>query len=558
MRALRWPLILVLLSLAVIALLLGRQPAPTAVESAVTPAPASGGVYREALIGAPMRFNPLLSWENPVDRDVNRLIYSSLIRFDDHGLPQPELVESWGISRDQKVYNLSLRADARWHDGEPVTSEDVIFTIHAMRNGDLPIPSDLRDFWKQVNVKAFDERTVQFRLPEPFAPFLDYLAFPVLPAHIWEGMKAQEIVDTPRNLQPVGSGPYRFDRLIVEDGEIRGVVLQANADYYLHTPYIETVELYFYPDAQSALNAYREGKVMGLGHIPEEILSEALTEPNLNLYTSRLPRLSLILFNLENPQVPFLQDAAVRRALLMGLNRRGMIDRLMAGQGLIADGPIFPNTWAYYEGVEHIAYDPEGAVKLLRDAGYTLPAEGGEVREKDGTAMDFTLLYPADDLHQRLAEAIQRDWARLGVRVTLVPVTYDQLLSDYLEPRTYQAALIDLDLSRSPDPDPYPFWHQTQATGGQNYARWDNRQASEYLEQARLTVDYAERALLYRNFQVLFMRELPALPLFYPVYTYGVDAQVRGVRVGPMFDPSDRFATIADWYLVSQPTAPTR
>lgn len=556
MKALRWPLALAVFSLAVIAVLLSRQPAttPTA-ESAVTPAPAAGGVYREALIGAPMRFNPLLSWANPVDRDVNRLLYNSLIRFDDHGLPQPELAESWGISRDRKVYNLSLRADLRWHDGEPLTTDDVLFTIHAMRNPDLPVPDDLREFWRQVDVKAFDARTVQFRLPEPFAPFLDYLAFPVLPAHLWEGMKAQEMIDSPRNLQPVGSGPYRFDHLILEGETIRGVVLQANGDYFPHPPYIRTVELYFYEDPLQALEAYRNGDVMGIGQVSLEILPQALTEPNLNLYTSRLPHLSMVFFNLDNPQVAFFQDASLRRALLMGLNRRGMIDRLLAGQGLIADGPIFPHTWAYYEGMERVPYDPDGALALLKEAGYTLPASG-DVRQKDDVPLAFTLLYPQDTLHQGMAEAIQRDWARLGVQVTLQAVPAAQLLTDYLEPRVYQAALLDLDLSRSPDPDPYPFWHQTQVTGGQNYARWDNRQASEYLEQARLTVDYAERALLYRNFQVLFMRELPALPLFYPVYTYAVDAQVRGVRVGPMFNPSDRFATIADWYLVSQPVAP--
>jgi peptide/nickel transport system substrate-binding protein len=131
-------------------------------------------------------------------------------------------------------------------------------------------------------------------------------------------------------------------------------------------------------------------------------------------------------------------------------------------------------------------------------------------------------------------------------------VPYDQLAVDFLASRNYQAALVDLDLSRTPDPDPYPFWHQAEATGGQNYSQWDNRPASEYLEQARVTADYTLRTRLYRNFQVVFAKELPALPLFAPVYSYGVDSQVQGVQIPSLYDPSDRLATFTGWYLLTR------
>jgi peptide/nickel transport system substrate-binding protein len=147
---------------------------------------------------------------------------------------------------------------------------------------------------------------------------------------------------------------------------------------------------------------------------------------------------------------------------------------------------------------------------------------------------------------------IRDDWAVLGVGVTLQAVPYDELISDYLDTRLYQSALVDLSLARTPDPDPYPFWHQTQATGGQNYSLWNDRQASEYLEQARIIADPEERGRLYRNFQVRFASELPALPLFYPMYTYAVDAEIQGVRVGPLFDFSDRFANVTEWYLFAE------
>ncbi len=133
-------------------------------------------------------------------------------------------------------------------------------------------------------------------------------------------------------------------------------------------------------------------------------------------------------------------------------------------------------------------------------------------------------------------------------------VSFADLITDYLEPRAYQAALVELNFSRSPDPDPYPFWHQAQAAAGQNYSQWDDRQASEYLEQARVAVDLSERSRRYRNFQVRFAAELPALPLFYPVASYGVSTQVKGVGMGPLYDLSDRFANITSWYIFSTTT----
>jgi peptide/nickel transport system substrate-binding protein len=188
---------------------------------------------------------------------------------------------------------------------------------------------------------------------------------------------------------------------------------------------------------------------------------------------------------------------------------------------------------------------------LLKEAGYAIPPNS-TVRKKDNLSLSFTMVYPDDELHASLAQTIQQNWAAIGVEVKLQAVSYESLMNDSLTPRTYQAALVELDLSRSYDPDPYPFWHQAEATGGQNYSQWDNRTASEYLEQARVIADPNVRLRLYRNFQVIFNRELPALPLYVPVYTYALDVRVQGVQVGPLFEPSDRFNDVSAWYLVTR------
>jgi peptide/nickel transport system substrate-binding protein len=548
MKKLRWQILIVALTLVVVAvLLLTQQPSL----NPILPEPASGGIYTEALVGSFGRLNSLLDLNNPADRDVDRLLFSSLLRFDSRGIPQPDLAESWGVSADGTIYNVTLRADAAWHDGSPVTSEDVLFTLNLLRSEYSAYSADVRAMWDRVEITRLDEKNIKFVLPEPFVPFLDYLTFGILPEHLLKTVSADQLENADFNLSPVGSGPYRLDHLMVENGQITGIVLAVSENYYGQVPFVQQIVFRYYPSAQTALEAYQAGEVLGISQVTLDILASALSEPNLSFYSSRMPRLTLILLNLGDDQWPFFQDKKVRNALMLGLNRQWMVDSLLQGQGIVADSPILPGTWAYYDGVEHIGFDPDTAAAQLKAAGYVLPPNSS-VRAKDNVSLSFTMAYPDDGLHTQLAQAIQQNWAAIGVEVKLQPVSYDSLLNDYLTTRTYQAALVDLDLSRSYDPDPYPFWHQAEITGGQNYSQWDNRTASEYLENARVVADPDMRARLYRNFQVVFARELPALLLYYPVYTYTVDQRVQGVQATPLFESADRFNGIASWYLITR------
>jgi len=556
MKRLRWQIVVVAVTLVLVGiLLLSQGPVVTPIQ----PQAAPGGVYTEGLVGAMGRLNPLLDWNNSADRDVNRLIYSGLMRFDSRGMPEPDLAESWGTTADGAVYNFSLRPNAVWHDGSPVTSDDVIFTIELIKSPASFYPADVKQLWSKVEIIRLSDRALQFKIPEPYAPFLDYMTFGVLPKRLLESIPLDQILNADFNLKPVGSGPFRFDHLLINNGKIAGVALVRNEQYYLQKPFIEQVVFKYFASSAEAFSAYRAGDVAGVSRIADDVLPQALAEPNFSIYTSRVPQMGFVLFNLKNPEVAFLQDAKLRRALMLGLNRQRLIDAFMGGQAIPLDGPILPGSWAHYDGVEKIPYDPDAAISLLKQLGYTLPADGGAARVKDGKPLAFRLAHPDDAAHTQMAQSIQADWARIGVGVELAAVPYAALQNDYLVPRNYQAALVELSLPRTPDPDPYPFWHQAEATGGQNYSQWDNRPASEYLEQARVTTDFGLRARLYRNFQVIFARELPSLPLYAPVYSYGVNDTVQGVQIPPLYDPSDRFLLVSQWYLATrrslEPTA---
>lgn len=549
MKSFKWQLIIILVAGLIVGLLLLSEQTGFRL---VSPLPARGGIYTEGIVGRLQRLNPVLDYYNQADRDVDRLIFSSLIKFDAKGLPVTDLAEDFGVSFDGLSYNFEIRENANWHDGIPVTADDVLFTIEMMRDPDSVLPQDLKRFWSNIDINVLSDKALQFRLEEPFAPFMDYLAFNILPRHLLGGMSYSEMISSEFNIKPVGSGPYRFNTLLVEGGEIQGVSLLANTEYYGQEPFLQEFVFRYFPDVETAFNAYLQGNVNGIGELNEAVIVDALKNPGLSVYSLVRPEITMVLLNLGNDSLPFFQDKEIRRALLLGLDRKGMIDRILNGQGLIADVPLLASSWAYYTGNQRVDQNVDSARKILIEAGYVLEQEGAGVRRKNGTALAFSLVHPDDDYHTRLAESIKADWEKLGVGVDLRAVPYDALVLDHLQPLTYQAALIDINYYRSPDPDPYPFWDMSQQTGGQNYAQWEDKVISQYLKEARVSLDVEERSRLYRNFQVIFTEELPALPLFYPVYNFAIDDSIQGVRVGPMFDSSDRFWNVSEWFLLAQ------
>ena len=371
MRKLRWQLLIAIGGLILVVGLLLRQ---TPASDLGSTQPVKGGVYSEGLVGQIIRLNPILDLVNPPDRDIDKLIYSGIVSFDDRGIPQPELADGWAVSADASLYTITLREDAFWHDGEPVTSDDVIYTFSKFQDEDYPGSEDLKQFWQQVNIIRLDDKSVQFQLPESFAPFLDYLAVGLLPDHLLRGVSATELVDHPFNLEPIGTGPFQFDRFILDEDEISGVSLSANADFYGERPFLERVEFKLYPDEETALQAYLDGEVAGLGQVGEQIFPTVLELLDTNLHSSRLPELGMIFLNLQHSEKEYLGDKMFRQALLLGLNRQFIINSTLGGQALIANGPIMPGTWTYAEDLPKILFDAEAAAKLLDELGWELPA----------------------------------------------------------------------------------------------------------------------------------------------------------------------------------------
>jgi peptide/nickel transport system substrate-binding protein len=539
-RHLRWQVALALAGILLLATLLGFS----TYNLATVLVPDRGGVFREGVAGNPRYLNPLLCDATDIDLDLCRLLYRGLTTIDKHGRVVPDLAESWTVE-EGKVYTFRMKSGEYWHDGTPVTVDDVIFTIGILKDPEVFSLPDLTSLWRTVEVAKLDDLTVQFTLSQSFTPFLDYTTIGLLPRHIWQNVPASELATKPLNATPIGNGMMR----VVETAADH-IRLEPSAFYRGQRPYLSAMDLRFYPDHASLFTAFINGEIDGISQVLPQDLPIAVARDDLNLFSAVQSEYLIILFNLTNPDVPFFQEKAVRQALYYGLDRENLVNNVVGGQGIVAHSVVLPDNWAYHRDVKKYNYDPVLANQLLDEAGW-VDMDGDGVREKDGKPLRFLLYSNDDPARVALIEQIAADWSAIGVAAEPTPVTFAGLVADFLNPRRFDAALIGWETTG--DPDPYPLWHSTQSSGGgQNYSGWENEEADQIMEQGRALTDEKERRALYVRFQEIFAEEAPSLLLYHPVYTYGVSTRVQNVQIGALSQPSGRFATFADWYMLTR------
>jgi len=514
--------------------------------------PAPGGTYVESIGGYPQSLNPLLSFYNNADRDIVSLVYSGLTRINQRGEIEPELAVGWDVDPQGITYTFRLNRNILWHDGFRFTADDVLFTVALLQDPDYPGPSDLGELWRTVEATKLDDATVQFVLQEPYVPFLDYTTVGILPEHKLSGVQSSMLPTLAFNRQPVGTGPFRVDEVLFEQDHIASVTLKRYPRYHGESPYLETLVFQFYPTPRAAFEAYESGGVEGVSQITLDLLPEAFSASDLRLYSAPSAEMSMLYLNgFMTETLPF-GDRRVRQALYHGLDRQALVDQVLMGQAVLPQTPLLPGTWAYStDEVPAYDYDPGLALSLLAEAGWQRPSTADVMQNDAGQPLAFSLIASSERRDLAMAEAVAAQWGRLGISATVDAVP-PSALTGVLDSRSYQAALARLVIPG--DPDPYPFWHETQALPGQgqNYAGFKHRRISEVLEEARRTPDRNRRMALYAEFQRLFMEEVPALPLYVPVYTYGIDQRVNGGQIGSLMAPHDRFLSLPDWYVLQQ------
>lgn len=545
LKRLRWQLVTLGVGLLLIAvagiyfLLQGETAAPPEV------ALSGEQAFSEALVGEVIYVNPLLA-TTQAERDLTSLVFSGLTRVDEFGQPVPDLAAGWEVSEDGLTYTFTLREDATWHDGEAVTAEDVAFTFALLRDPDFPGPEALGRFWQTVETYREDEFTVRFVLTQPLTAFPEYAGIGLLPEHWLQGVSAAELPEDPFNLDPIGSG--RLDWMSINtEGAAASIRLEPYADYYEADRRItlDSAQFNIYENAGAAFSALGP-EVQAMGGLGTQQLAAALESERLNIYTARIPAYSAVVFNQNSEQVPFFQEAEVRTALALALERSALTGDYDA-MTVLTDSPIMPGTWAYNAGLPAVTYSPQTAEQQLSAAGW---APEGNIRSREGQRLSFTLLTTNRPLDEAAAQAIREQWRAVGVDVDVETVRPARFLSR-LQGRNFDAALVEFSQGGIADPDPYAFWHDSQIEDGQNFSGVNDREISEMLEIARRDPNGVRRAELYRGFQQRFIEQMIAIPLYNPAYHYAVSCQVMGVQVVILTDPSDRFRMMHEWRIAA-------
>ena len=466
------------------------------------------------------------------------------MRYDIHQGLVPDLAESYEINDDQTVYRLTVRDDARWHDGRPVRAADVIFTVSAIQNTGYRSPLEVS--FAGITVEQIDERTVQFTLSEPFAPFLSLLTVGILPSHLWENISPVNASVAELNKKPIGSGPYKFEKFVKDTkGNIRSYTFVRNSDYYLGAPYIEKLHFKFYPDMTAALEALRNHNIEGLSFLPLEAIPDFEDDNKLQILFPSLQQYTAAFFNPEHQEI--LDETEVREALVLATDKDALVEKVLGAYGHTVDSFILEGMVGEHPDIRKIGYDKEAASAKLEEAGWEL-AEGSEVRTKDGTELDLTIVTLNSSELTATANELKNQWSQIGVRVAVSAVDSTTFQNDILKNRGYDI-LISGELYGI-DPDPYAFWHSSQTEfPGLNLAQFSNRKADELIEQARGTSDLAQRAQAYRDLQDLVAKDIAAIFLYQPAYSYVSSSKIQNVDVGQIVIPADRFANINTWYI---------
>ncbi len=506
--------------------------------------PVTGGEYSEGVVGQPMYINPVLSSGNEADGALVKLIYSGLLKYDAKGEIVPDLAESYELSSDMLTYTVHLKKDVKWHDGEPFSADDVIFTIQMIQ--DPAFKSPLRQNWQGVGMEQVDENTLKFILPAPYAFFVNNLTTGILPKHVWETVAPTNFSLAEYNLRPVGTGPYQFSDFQKDSGGmILSYKLTASDNYFAEKPHISTITFQFYPDEDSIVEAFNNKQIFGMSSVSPEKLKDIKSQRSANIIPASLPRYFAVFFNQLKSKV--LADKDVRKALSLATNRKDIVDKIFGGQGKEIFSPIPPGTFGASEDVKKYDFDSAKAEKTLEDAGWKKGDDG--FRSKSGQPLQFTLVTTDWPQLVDTANLLKSQWEAIGAQVNVDSESVGDIQQNFIRPREYEAFLFGQSWPMA-EPDPYSFWHSSQTKDpGLNLALYSNHDVDKILDKLRTELDPGKRLDLYKNFQQAVTDDIPALFLYSPNYIYVVNKKVQGIEISSLVSPEERFAEIGKWFM---------
>lgn len=510
--------------------------------------PSYGGKLVEGVLGTPRFVNPLLA-SSDADRDLSSLVYSGLLKATPEGDYIPDLAESYSISEDGLVYTFSIRKDAVFHDGKPVTADDVKFTIEKAQDSALKSPRRVN--WEGVSVEKKDSHTIIFSLKQPYAPFIHSLTLGILPRHIWQNLESDQIPFSDKNLSAIGSGPYKVSSIKRSgDGIPTEFVLKANRTYALGEPYISTISLKFFSNENDLIQALESGDIDSASNLTPSGAHKI--EGQIRLLSAPLTRIFGIFFNQNENEL--LAHKEIRKALSLAIDKEEIIKTVLLGYGTKADGPLPPTVTEAALNIkttEATTSDANAAYDILKKAKWEKNPETGELELKGKTSSSSLSVSLSTANVPELVESarkIEEDWKELGVNVDVRVFEPTDLNQGVIRPRKYEALLFGIVTGKNADL--YPFWHSSQRNDpGLNISLYTNATTDKILEKMRTATSTKEIAEQYIKLKAEIDKDTPATFLWSPDFIYAIPRELGGIHLGEITTPSDRFARVEKWYL---------
>ncbi len=528
--------------------------------------PSHDGSLTEGVLGSAYFINPLFATSD-VEKDLTTLIYSSLLKTSPDGSLQNDLADQVSVSEDGRVYTATLKPNTFFHDGSPLTTDDIEFTIKKAIDPGLKSPR--RANWEGVLVEKIDAKTIRFTLHDPYAAFLENLTIGILPKHIWNSIVEPEQFKLSKyNTQPIGSGPYSIKKVLRnKDNSLIGYELESSPNYSAGEAYLQTLTIMFYQSEEEMLAAFAAGDIESIHSVSAEELSHIKRDGTQTIHAP-LPRIFGVFFNQTN--APVFANTEVKTALAMVTDREQIVQSVFSGYaqpiyeplpfsivGLSKENTRYPATTSAIATTNTASSTREQTVfqarELLRKNGWKPNSQG--IMEKTVKKETYTLQFTvstsnAPDL-VKTAELIKKQWEEIGAKVETKYYELADLNQLVIKPRKYDALLFGEIIGR--DLDLFAFWHSSQRNDpGLNIALYTSNKADKMLEAARTATNQEERLKQFKLFNEEVTKDVPAIFLYAPEFIYILPDTIQNFNLNAMSSPSDRFSNVHKWYTTTE------
>jgi peptide/nickel transport system substrate-binding protein len=507
--------------------------------------PVPGGVFSEGMVGTFTNANPIYA-TGTANYAISRLIFSGLFKYDRTNTLVGDLARTVRPDKSEKNYIVSLRTNIFWHDGQPFTADDVVFTYNTIQN---PVAqSPLYTSWQGIEVSKIDDYTLNFKLPNTLSAFPYSLTNGILPAHLLKNIAPEQLRSAPFNTRPVGTGAFAWKFVEVSSSTTsdrhQRVTLEPNDRYWLGKPKLDGFSVSAYSDETQLIKAFEDKQVnsmSGLDSVPEDLATDSTVE------TYETPLTSAVMTFFNNSR-PILNEVNVRRALVSAIDIKEVGGLVSDSAGLIKS-PLLDTHIGFDPTILQLPYNQAYANQLLDQAGYIRGADG--IRAKAGQPMQFILNSQNNQQYTAVAKYLQKKWAEVGVKVMVRYYKSGDLQSDVISTHDYDMLLYGISLGA--DPDVYAYWDSSQASissqGHLNLSEYKSSVVDQALESGRTRADPLIRAVKYRSFQSTWVQDAPALSLYQPTYLYISRGPIFGYQRTAMLRPADRFYNVDNWMI---------